>query len=92
MAHMTRATRASGQCWRISEYFMLKQCLENKGEGLLHARISSKNSNANLWDRTTSTRLTFICFRKKLKVMSSLRTSHSDIHSVKMLKFFVDLI
>ena len=52
MAHMTRATRASGQCWCISEYFMLKQCLENKGEGLLHARISSKNSNANLWDRT----------------------------------------
>ena len=27
----------------ISEYFMLIQCLENIGEGLLHACISSKN-------------------------------------------------
>jgi hypothetical protein len=34
-------TRACVQCWRIYEYFMLKQCLENIGEGLLHAGISS---------------------------------------------------
>jgi hypothetical protein len=29
------------QCWRNYEYFMLKQCLKNIGEGLLHACISS---------------------------------------------------
>jgi hypothetical protein len=29
----------------ISEYFMLIQCLENIGEGLLHACISSKCGN-----------------------------------------------
>jgi hypothetical protein len=28
----------------ISEYFMLIQCLENIGEGLLHACISSYNT------------------------------------------------
>jgi hypothetical protein len=30
------------QCWHNYEYFMLKQCLENIGEVLLHACISSK--------------------------------------------------
>ena len=32
--------RACAQCWPNYEYFMLKQCLENIGEGLLHACIS----------------------------------------------------
>jgi hypothetical protein len=41
MANMTLATRACVQCWSNCEYFMLKQCLENIGEGLLHAGISS---------------------------------------------------
>ena len=34
------------QCWRNYEYFMLKQCLENIGEGLLHACISSKTMDS----------------------------------------------
>jgi hypothetical protein len=34
-------TRARVQCWHIYEYFILKQCLENVGVGLLHACISS---------------------------------------------------
>jgi hypothetical protein len=41
MTNMTWATRAWVQCWRNYEYFRLKQCLENIGEGLLHACISS---------------------------------------------------
>jgi hypothetical protein len=41
MSNMTWATRACVQCWRNYEEFMLKQCLENIGEGLLHACISS---------------------------------------------------
>ena len=36
-------TRACVQCWRNYEYFMLKRCLENIGEGLLHACISSNS-------------------------------------------------
>jgi hypothetical protein len=42
---MTNMTwqRACVQCWRNYEYFILKQCLENIGEGLLHACISSSN-------------------------------------------------
>jgi hypothetical protein len=39
MTNMTQATRACVQCWRNYEYFMLKQCLENIGEGLLHAHV-----------------------------------------------------
>jgi hypothetical protein len=42
MTNMTSATRACVQYWRNNEYFMLKHCLRNIGEGLLHARISSK--------------------------------------------------
>ena len=34
----------------------------------------------------------YFLFRAPVKVTSSLRTSRSDIHSVKMLKFFVDSI
>jgi hypothetical protein len=33
ITNMTWATRACVQCWRNYEYFMLKQCLENVGEG-----------------------------------------------------------
>jgi hypothetical protein len=46
MTNMTWATRACVQCWRNYEYFMLKQCLENIGEGLLHACISSNELNS----------------------------------------------
>ena len=41
ITNMTWQREPAFQCWRNYEYFMLKQCLENIGEGLLHACISS---------------------------------------------------
>ena len=45
MTNMTCVQRACVQCWRNYEYFMLKQCLENIGEGLLHAGLANSRGS-----------------------------------------------
>jgi hypothetical protein len=44
---MATLERACVQYWPFPNHFMLIRCLENIGEGLLHAPISSLLYNAN---------------------------------------------